>query len=405
MAKSDMNEENIKQVNIDDVTIGMYIEDVFERDGMLLVSEGRVIVTTEQVNELKRRGVKRVRINTEKSVGEKQAALLKVVEKDPKEREKEYYEELENAVSVHHEGVIRVSEVLSAIRDGQPFSLSIIKSAASDIVESLIKNPDALVSLSQLKGYDDYTYVHSVNVAILLVSLAHSMGYHEERLIEMGMGGLLHDIGKMRVPEKILNKPGKLTDTEFAIVKRHPEFGLDTILDLRGISDVTRKIVLQHHERYNGKGYPYGLKGERIHEVGLMSAVADVYDALTSDRVYKAAWTPQKALALIFKGCDIDYSRRIVQLFTKHMGIYPVGSFVKLSTGELGVVIRVDRERLLTPVILMLFDKTGKRLSEPEKIDLWEKQKEERVKPLKIEISMNPKAFNIDINDYIQQRF
>ena len=200
MAKSENNEGNLLQVNIDDVTVGMYIEDVFERDGMLLVSEGRVIVTAEQVNELKRRGVKRVRINTEKSVGEQQAALLNVVVKGSKEREEEYYEELENAVSVHHEGVIRVSEVLTAIRDGQPFSLSIIKSAAADIVDSLSKNPDALVSLSQLKGYDDYTYVHSVNVAILIASLAHSMGYPEERLVELSMGGLLHDIGKMRVP-------------------------------------------------------------------------------------------------------------------------------------------------------------------------------------------------------------
>ncbi len=405
MAKSQKNEPLLQSVDIDDVKVGMYIHDVYERDGMMLVSEGRLIVNTEQINELRQRGVKRVRIDTDKSSVKKKEVPGKKVAKDDKQREEEYYKELENAVTIHHEGVIRVSEVLHAIRSGQPFSLSIIKSAARDIVESLLKNPDALISLSQLKGYDDYTYVHSVNVAILLASLALAMGYPEERLIELGMGGLLHDIGKMRVPEKILNKPGKLTDTEFAIIKRHPEFGIETILDMRGISDITRKIVLQHHERYNGKGYPLGLKGERIHEVGLMSAVADVYDALTSDRVYKAAWTPQKALALIFKGCDTEYSRRIVELFTKHMGVYPVGSFVKLSNGELGVVIRIDREKLLRPVVLVLFDKNGTRLRVPKKIDLWEERNIEKRKQVKIEISLNPKAFDINVNDFIQRRF
>ncbi len=400
------DEMHLQQISIDDVKVGMYVEEILERDGRLVVSENLTIVSTQQIEVLKKRGIKSVRINTQKAVAD-----LSLEDTDPdseesiRKREEEYYQELDTAVNVHHEGVIRVSEVLQAIRDGNPFSLSIIKSAAEDIVESIQRNPDALISLSQLKGYDNYTYVHSVNVAILVSSMAKSMGYSKDSLVELGVGGLLHDIGKMRVPDKILNKPGKLTDTEFAIVKRHPEFGVETILDKRGISDIARKIVLQHHERYNGKGYPLGLKGERIHEVGLIAAVADVYDALTSDRVYKTAWTPQKALALIFQGSDKEYSRRVVELCTRHLGIYPVGSFVKLVSGELGVVIRMDRGKLLSPVILILFDKNNTRMKKPYKIDLWQKQKEDDGEQYKIEISLNPKAFDVTVGDYIQKRF
>ena len=177
MAKSEKNEKNFQQIDIDDVRVGMYVEDIFERDGLLLVSEGRVLVTKKQIEELKNRGVKWVRVDTSKSVIKKAEKAVKPEVVDDEKREEEYYTELKNAVVTHHEGVIRVSEVLNAIRDGQPFSLSIIKSAATDIVESPLKNPDALISLSQLKGYDDYTYVHSVNVAILIASLAHFMGF------------------------------------------------------------------------------------------------------------------------------------------------------------------------------------------------------------------------------------
>ncbi len=402
------NSKDIEQyMDINDVKVGMYIENVFTEDGKLLISENQEIENTEQVKELKKQGVKKVRINLAKgrNTVKMDPEPDEISEDDIQERAEAYYKELDKAVKVHQDGVIRVSGVLHAIREGQSFSISTIKNVAENIVESLHRNPDALASLSQLKGYDNYTYIHSVNVAILVTTLAKALGYTNERLVDIGIGGLLHDVGKMRVPQKILNKPGKLSDTEFAVIKRHPEFGIDSILDHRGMSDIARKVMLQHHERYNGKGYPYGIKGERIHEVGLISAVADVYDALTSDRVYKAAWTPQKALAMIFKGCDRDYSRRIVELFTKHMGVYPVGSFVKLNSGELGVVIRVDKGRLLAPVLLVLFDGNGKRLSVPQKMELWEKQGEKDGKKYRIEASISPKAFNVDVGDIIRRRF
>ncbi len=405
MAQND--DKFIRRLDINDVKVGMYLEDIFDHKGTLLLSSKEPIVSMEKIEILKNRGITSVLINEKRKNNYK--FLIEPIEKKKappieNNREARYYKELTKAVSIHKDGVVKAAEVLKAVRNSQSFNLAGIQATAEEIVRSLVRNPDALVSLSQLKGYDDYTFVHSVNVAVLVTSLAQSMGYPDDKLLEIGIGGLLHDIGKMKIPEQILNKPSKLTDTEFAIIKRHPELGVEQILGKKGISDISKKIILQHHERYNGTGYPLGLTGERIHEVGLISAVADVYDALTSDRVYKAAWTPQKALILIFKGCDKDYSRRIVELFMKHMGIYPVGSFVKLGTNELGVVVKVNKGELLAPEVLLLIDHDGRRLAEPIPVKLSEKQKEANGHRYKILVSLNPKAFNVNVNEYIQHQ-
>ncbi|MBD3322901.1 MAG: HD domain-containing protein, partial [Chitinivibrionales bacterium] len=247
----------------------------------------------------------------------------------------------------------------------------------------------------------EYTYVHSVNVSVLIASLARAMGYNRNLLLDAGVGGLLHDIGKMRVPDSILNKPGRYADWEFAIMKKHPDHGLDIIREKKSISPKATMIIAQHHERYNGNGYPRGLKGKEISELGLIAAVADVYDALTSDRVYRAAWTPQKALATIFQGCDEQYSRNVVEIFTKHMGIYPVGSFVKLRTGEMGIVVRIDHGKLLMPTVLVLFDSAGNRLTSPVEYDLSENGDGFGEENGSIEMSLNPTAFRINVAEYI----
>jgi HD-GYP domain-containing protein (c-di-GMP phosphodiesterase class II) len=205
----------------------------------------------------------------------------------------------------------------------------------------------------------------------------------------------------MRIPESIINKPGKLTDGEFATIKRHPEFSLEMLNAKSGVSDLTKKIAIQHHERFNGKGYPLGHPGSRLHEMAYVAAVADTFDAMTTDRAYKEAWTPQKALATIFQGCDAEFSRKTGELFTRHLGIFPVGSFVRLVNGEMGVVIRVGKGRLLTPKLLLLFNGKGERLPTPKEVDLYEKQNSPEKDNYKIEVSLSPKVYNINIAEFV----
>lgn len=380
----------------------MFLEDVFDDKGMLLLSANIAVESDAQVANLKNRGVRSVYINTKRGLDVSGDEVLEDVDSGDAGRAVAYFVELNRAKDVRRDAVKTAVRVLSTIRKGADFTVREVRAAAEDMTASILRNPEALVSLCQIKGYDEYTYEHSVNVAILMTSLSRSFGYEGEELVEIGMGGLLHDIGKMRVPERILNKPGKLTDTEFGIVKRHPEFGIEMLDGKQRVSDLSRKIVYQHHERHNGTGYPLGIRSRQIHEVGLLAGVADVYDALTSDRVYKAAWPPQKALAEIFRGCDKEYSRNIVEEFTRYLGIYPVGSFVKLSSGEMGVVTRVDKENLLAPEVLLLFDKSGRRLAEPQPTNLAQLQAEAGKEKYRIEVSLNPKAFNVNVGEYIR---
>lgn len=397
------------KISIDEISVGMVLQDVFNIQGKLLLSSV-TITAQDQIEALKQQGVEYAFLapSTDHSLeSEPQKPVQPVEAEQPEEilignREDSYYKELDRAKDVHQATLEAARNTLKAARLGKQVDITSIELAAEEMVSSILRNPDALVSLAQIKGYDEYTYEHSVNVGILITSLVHSMGYTEEQLLEAGIGGLLHDIGKMRVPERILNKPGRYTSEEFSIMKRHPENGLNILKNANAISDFSKVVIIEHHERFNGKGYPKGIGDREIHEIGFIAAVADVYDAMTTDRIYRPAWTPQRTLAMIFQGCDIEYSRRIVELFTRHLGIYPVGSFIRLKTGEMGVVTRVDKGAILTPQVLILFDQYGTMLKKPLEYNLAELQKTEHGDRYQIEVSLNPVTYNIKVSDYIQ---
>ncbi len=403
MPVNDKDNKERLRIPVSMLKVGMFVEDVFSEKGVLLLSEGKAISSNQQIEKLMSRGVSQVVVNREKSsvkpvLPSDSASSANIV--DRSSREVAYYTELPKAKEVHETTFECARKILSSIRNRNEFSVRSVNDAAISIAESVTRNPDALVSLTQIKGYDEYTYVHSVNVGILMTALAQEFGYKGDVLVEFSVGGLLHDIGKMLVPDSILNKPGKLTDAEFSVMKRHPEFGLE-LLSTKVIHDISRKAVGQHHERLNGNGYPLGVAGSRIHEAGLICAVADVFDALTSDRVYKEAWTPQKALATIFQGCDSDFSRKYVEKFTRNMGIYPVGSFVKLNSGELAVVVRTDPGKLLSPSILILVNENGVKLESPISFDLAGQAGRQEGEEKKIVMSLSPKPYGIAVADYI----
>jgi len=246
-----------------------------------------------------------------------------------------------------------------------------VKDLLDEIIDQLLANRNLIVNLSDIRTFDSYTFNHSVNVAIMAITTAISFQYSRAKLQEIGWGSLLHDLGKIKIPDKILNKDGKLTPEEFTEIKKHPLLGYDMIKKQAFINPVSSLIILQHHERENGGGYPTGLRGEQIHPFSKICAVVDVYDALVSDRPYRQALPPHKALELLQSGVEL-FDIDVLQKFFRHVAAYPIGTFVGLSNGEIGIVVHNTVGFPLRPRVRILGAKDYSPLEQYE-LDLMDK--------------------------------
>jgi HD-GYP domain-containing protein (c-di-GMP phosphodiesterase class II) len=217
------------------------------------------------------------------------------------------------------------------------------------------------------------------------------------------VGGLLHDIGKMRLPESLLRKAGRFTNHDIAVMQKHPELGLELLQNNCALADPGSTVVVHHHERFNGSGYPSRFRGPDISEITFVAGLADVYDAMTTDRPHRSAYLPQESLAIIFQGSDELFPRQLVEHFTKLLGIYPVGSFVRLESGEMGIVVHISPDHLLKPVVLLLFDSNGVRYAEPFECDLSAVSATPGVQIPRIEGSLDPKTYNVDTGLCLQE--
>jgi len=278
-------------------------------------------------------------------------------------------DELQRAAQVRARSAETMRRMFTDVRMGNAIQPSECVSLVDDIVESINRHPDALLSLARLKTADEYTYMHSAAVCALMVALGRQLGFNEAQCREAGMAGMLHDLGKAAMPQDVLNKPGKLTDEEFAIIKQHPVRGYEMLLAGGATSDSVMDVVRHHHERVDGTGYPDRLKGEEISLLSRMGAVCDVYDAVTSNRPYKAGWDPAHALAQMasWKG---HFDETIFQSFVKSVGIYPVGSLVRMRSGRLAVVLEQNPSALTKPRVKLFFSTKAGLPLKPQVMDL-----------------------------------
>lgn len=260
--------------------------------------------------------------------------------------------------------------MMKDVRLGKQIDLEACDPVVDNIIDSMFSFPSALLPLAQIKSRDEYTYQHSVSVCALAVAFGRVLDLPREEIKELAMGGMLHDVGKASVPGRILNKAGKLDPDEFSVMKQHVVNSAAVLRNVDGVSEIAFNAAAQHHERYDGTGYPHGLKGDQISKHGQMLAIVDVYDAITSIRVYHKGMPPTEALRKLFEWSGTHFNPVLVRAFTKGIGIYPAGSLVRMESEKLGIVREVVPDKLLQPVVQLIYDCRNGSHIRPELVDL-----------------------------------
>jgi putative nucleotidyltransferase with HDIG domain len=268
------------------------------------------------------------------------------------------------------------------------------------MVDSIVRNPDALTWLTRLKLRDDYTYAHSIAVSVLALALGRHLGLPREDLEVLGSSTLLQDIGKLELPKKLLDKPAALSETEYKVIQKHVAFSADILRKHKLLPRRALEIVISHHERYDGSGYPRGIKGNRIDLLSTIAGLVDCYDAMISPRPYSSPMTSFEALSRLYELANNAFPRAIIEHFIQCIGVFPIGSFVELSNGAIGIVVSRNRVRQLKPRIMLITDTAKNRLDSSETIDLAEQESVGDIAPLKISRAVEPQDFGIDPREF-----
>lgn len=280
-------------------------------------------------------------------------------------------EELPRAAKAYKKTLDTSKALLAACKMNKKIELQAVRENIDELVESVSRNRDALLALIKLRQFDDYTYTHSLNVSVLAISTAKNMGLSDDELKILGLGTMFHDLGKSRIPGHILNKPGKLTDEEFSVMRNHAALSGRIIQEQRlVVDDLVYKIARNHHERDDGSGYPDKLRGDAIPHLVTICGLSDVYDALTSDRVYHKGRSPHEALQFIYGLRGTHFSAEWVDRFVQSVGIYAPGTIVQLNTDHAAVVMDVNPNALHAPLIKVIADPTGMLYSRPKLVNL-----------------------------------
>lgn len=374
----------IKNVSVSKLKPGMYIHDLncgwMEHPFTLNQFK---ISSQEQIKVFADAGLHEVYIDTDKGLDVADAPTIQEVKKEldakmveiateKPEPLKRYAmaEEMVKAKKAYSEANRIITNLMQDVRLGKQIETEQAAAVVEQMTNSIFRNKDAMLSLSRLRSKDDYTFQHSVGVCTLLVSFARALGLERQTIQAIGVGALLHDVGKMKVPDAVLNKPGKLTDDEFKIMKSHVVHSRILLEDTPGMTQIGIDVAAQHHERFDGSGYPLGLKGEGISLYGQMAAIVDVYDAITADRCYHKGMETPVALRKLVEWSKFHFNEKLVHAFVRSVGIYPVGTLVKLESELLGIVYEQHEKNLLTPKIRLVYDSKRKNFIAPRDVDL-----------------------------------
>jgi HD-GYP domain-containing protein (c-di-GMP phosphodiesterase class II) len=322
-------------------------------------------------------------------------------QRQPPKRTSNFEDEIYNAAKIHKNTSTIVKSFMQEVALGNTVNVELAKKAVSECVNSILKSPDAMIWLTQLKKRDEHTSQHSMNVCILSISLGRQLNLPVEELNHIGLCGMMHDMGKMRIPLQVLNKPGRLTDEELKIMQSHTTLGWKLLMSSNNMFGGAIDVAYTHHERLDGKGYPRGLKADGIGFYARIVAIADTYDAITSDRIYQRGRTHLEAIGIMTKEVDTHLDANLTIKFIECLGIYPPGNLVEMSNGEVAVVIESHPQHKLIPKVIFLLDEQ-KKPQHPRLIDLAQMSLDRSGQPYKIKRMVRAEDYGIDLKDFYQ---
>ncbi|WP_432210375.1 HD-GYP domain-containing protein [Marinobacter alkaliphilus] len=400
----------IKRIPIAALKVGMYISDL-NNDWIPHNTQRKkgVIKREETIEKIRRMGVQYVYIDVEKGLDSQDAetaqevdrrneqALQKAGEQRPGIQHKvALTEEIVIAQRIHSQAQGLVGSFMNNVKMGAAIDIAPIHQLADELQNSVLRNANALSCLGRIREKDNYLLEHSVNLSVLMSLFGNYRNLPADVLHQTVVGALLHDLGKILTPDDILHKPGRLTAEEFEVMKLHARHSRDILASTEGIGEIAVITAAQHHEKLDGSGYPEGLKGEEITEYGRMVAITDVYDAITSDRVYHKGMTPSQGLKKLLEWSGDHLDPNLVKQFIRCIGLYPVGSLVLLESGRLGVVVETNDQDQRLPVVRVMYHTKFRLPITVETIDLARAGNQDRIVR-----AVDPEDYKLDVRKFL----
>lgn len=393
-----------KILRVDQLTVGMFVVSITQSNGSAVVASKGLIKNLRSIERLKALKIEKVEIDPTRSL-QNEADEQPYVESDQSQKIAEtantnpipLAQELPKAKAMYTRAAETQRKAFEKIKLEGDFDVAQYEMLAEEFFQSITNNQDALLCMTKLQNKDSYLLEHSINVGILLAVFAKHLGLSKEIGLRLTLAGLLHDMGKVQVPDAILNKKGKLTNSEFHKMKKHPDYGAE-ILKQTGVDGLAVQIAQQHHERLSGSGYPQGLKKFQINQYVRMSCIVDVFDAITAERVYKKAMTAFQAFRILKDAGGAEFDNKLLNSFIQAIGFFSIGTVVQMTSEKLAIVVNTNYAEPLKPTVAVFYHPKYHRHIEIETIDLSSKKASD-----KIDKAVNPADFDVDINAVIKR--
>ena len=389
----------LEQVPIDELQPGMYVNQVLEQTGSLKMRSKGIVKTQAIIDSLKAKGILKVEVDLSKSKHKKienvpeETANTEVPRPTPKPMGRDTINE---ANDLYDNALAIQSSFLKSLKNGAVKDLSPMESLSHSLIESVFDNKDALSCLTMIKNTDQYLLEHSINCSVLSGIFCEFLGYDRETTEQVSLGALLMDIGMSSLPDEIRNNKGEFSQSDWEVMKTHVQIGADLVEQCGDISDLSLRIIEEHHERIDGSGYPRGLVGDEISEYARIVAIVDAYDAMTSNRSHKESITPTQALKRLTATENLD--QELVKQFIQCIGVHPVGSLVRLKSGKLGIVSKINPKDPISPHVMTFYSVTSQHFNEVKRIDLSLYDDE-------IVSGVRPEEFNLNLPKFFKDVF